>query len=174
MSTGNKLSLNPAVGTDTPPAMLSPDEALLVLQNLRQQLPLPAPEVTISHRRRLAFVDGKFIQAALNAVRAFLGVQQVLGRTADDLQQEVDTANKWAGVATELSALLRSVVGANLVRQQRIGLTALQTYKICQQLTREESNDVLLEHVAEMKRFNRFGRSRRKGAPPAEPVQQQQ
>lgn len=45
------------------------------------------------------------------------------------------------------------------------GLAALQTYQICQQLVRGGKNAHLAAHLVEMKRLNKFGRSRRKAIP---------
>jgi len=62
---------------------------------------------------------------------------------------------------------LREIVQANRQRRQRIGLAALQTYKICEQLARDETHaSRLAAHIGEMKKLNTFGRSRRKAPQP--------
>lgn len=166
---GNPQTLNPAVGPDTPPVILSPEEVVQYLRNLRQQIPLASGELTaLSYNRRLSHVDAKFVEAAINAIGAASGVEKLLGRTDEELRQEVAVAGRWTAVADELRALLQSIVASNVVRRQRIGLAALQTYKICQQLARDENNVRLNTHIGEMKRLNRFGRARRKPQPPAD------
>jgi hypothetical protein len=64
----------------------------------------------------------------------------------------------------------RSTVIATVIRQ-RVGLAALQTYKICQQLERDVAHAQLSTHVVEMKRLNRFGRNRRRPSEPEPPAE---
>lgn len=173
MSSITETPVNPAVGSDTPPAMFSPEEVVQALRALRERIALPNGDAVVARRRRSAHVDAKFVLAAISAVGVSSGVQQVLGRTDEELRQEVDTSSRWTAVADELRSLLESVVTANAVRRQRIGLAALQTYQICQQLARDENNSRLHAYLGEMKRLNKFGRGRRRGAPPEPPLEPQ-
>ena len=112
MSTG-KNPLNPAVGPDTPPVALSPDEVVQFLRTLRQQIPLPGSELAkVSRTRRIAHVDAKFIETAVATLGAYVGVQLVLGRSDQDVRREIDETSRWSAVADELRALLESVLGA--------------------------------------------------------------
>lgn len=175
MSSGNKFTLNPAVGPDTLPVMLSPEEVVQVLRSLRQQIPLASGElVTVSAQRRITHVDAKFVEAAINAIGAAAGVPQAIGRNDEELRLEVDASARWTAVADELRSLLASIVIANTVRRQRIGLAALQTYKICEQLARDGNNERLNAHVREMRRLNKFGRRRKPSPLPEEPLKSQQ
>jgi len=54
------------------------------------------------------------------------------------------------------------------LRRHRMGLAALQTYIICQQLVRQKENAALLPHVQGMKRLNKFGKKHAKT--PGEPA----
>ncbi|MEA2464330.1 MAG: hypothetical protein QOJ98_2077 [Acidobacteriota bacterium] len=163
----DKPPINPAVGPDTTPVPLSPDEVVQFLRNLRQQLPLPAGELArVPRGRRIAHVDAKFIETAIATLGAYAGVQVVLGRTEVDVRQEIDETSRWIAVADELRALLEGVVGTITLRRQRIGVTALQTYKICQQVARDQDSEDLNARIREMRRLNKFGRSRRKASPP--------
>jgi hypothetical protein len=165
MSSSIPLTPDPA----SEPVMLSPEEVVRQLRALRAQMPADVSTLPRSASRvRLAHVDADFIQAAINAVGISDVVQRALGRSDEELRQEIDAAARWTAVVDELRALLRSAVAGNIVRRQRIGLAALQTYKICQQLARDEGNARLSTHINEMKRLNKFGRSRRK--PAAEPA----
>jgi len=65
-----------------------------------------------------------------------------------------------------VTALLKGIVAANLIRRHRIGLVTLQTYNICRQLVRKKDHSNLLPHVEMMKRLNKFGRKRVKTPPP--------
>lgn len=167
MSTG-KNPLNPAVGPDAPPVFLSPDEVKQFLRNLSQQIPLPSRGelAKISRTRRIAHVDAKFIETAIAALGAYVGVQAALGRTDEEIRQEVDETSRWIAVADELRGLLEGILGAITLRRQRTGLAALKTYKICEQIAREQNNDDLNARIKEMKRLNKFGRPRRKASPP--------
>jgi hypothetical protein len=168
MTTG-KTPLNPAVGPDTPPVILSPDEVVQLLRTLRQQIPLPAGELAkVSRTRRIAHVDAKFIETSIATLGAYAGVQMLLGRTDEEIRQEIDVTSRWSAVADELRALLEGVVGVVTLRRQRIGLAALQTYHICQQVAREQHSEDLNARIREMRRLNKFGRPRRKAAPPLE------
>src|SRR5437763_13986359 len=152
------------------PAMLSPEQVVQQLRALREQIPLPddaLPAMPASRRRRLAHVDSQFVVAAINASGASPAVQTALGRTDEQLRQETDVSNRWTAVIDEVRALLESLVDANTLRRQRIGLAALQTYKICQQLARDDAQATrLAAHIGEMKKLNKFGRSRRKAPQP--------
>ena len=160
--------------TPTPspaPAMLSPEEVVQQLRALREQIPLPdalPAAMPASRRRRLAHVDANFIVAAINATGASPTIQTALGRTDADLRQETDVSDRWTAVIDEVRSLLQSLTDANAVRRQRVGLAALQTYQICQQLARDDVHaSRLAAHIGEMKKLNKFGRSRRKAPQPA-------
>lgn len=147
----------------TEPPMLTPEQIVQLLRDVRTQMSLPDPApVPGILRRRLGHVNADFVVAAINAIGATAAVEAVLGCSAEELRQETDASVRWSAVADELRALLQSVLVANALRRQRIGLAALQTYKICQQLVREDGQALRLgAHVAEMKRLNRFGRGQK-------------
>jgi len=162
MVTGNN-TLNPAVGPDSPPAIISPEEVMQVLRNLRQQLPLPGNELAkVSRKRRTAHVDAKFIETAIATLGAYAGVQALLGRTDQDVRQEIEETARWSAVADELRALLEGVIGAVTLRRQSIGLTALMTYQVCQQVARDLNSEDLDARIKEMRRLNKFGRTRQR------------
>ena len=158
------------------PAMLSPEQVVQQLRALREQIPLPdaLPALPAARRRRLAHVSARFIDAAINAAGASLEVSTALGRTDEELRQENDAGARWTAVIDEVRTLLQTLIDANLVRRQRTGLAALQTYKICQQLARDDVHATRLgAHIGEMRKLNKFGRARRKAPQPApEPAPQ--
>ena len=169
MSTSKSIVLDPQPAAES--VLLTPEQIVLMLRDVRTQmlLPDPAPVPGIL-RRRLGHVNADFVVAAINAIGATEAVEAVLGWTAEDLRKETDASVRWSAVADELRALLQSVLVSNAFRRQRIGLAALQTYKICQQLVREDGHALRLGvHVAEMKRLNRFGRGQKPApVPPPE------
>jgi hypothetical protein len=148
--------------------MLSPEEVVQQLRALRARIPLPQPPaVPVSPRRRLAHVDPQFVTAAINAVGASDIVQAAIGRTDEDLRQENDAAIRWTAVTDELRSLLQEILLANTQRRQRVGLASLQAYSFCQQLARDATHATrLAAPIGEMKRLNKFGRSRRKAPQP--------
>jgi hypothetical protein len=151
------------------PAMLSPEQVVEQLRALRTQIPLPdsLPAMPAARRRRLAHVNGQFVVAAINASGVSPAVQTALGRTDGELREESDVTDRWTAVIDEVRALLQSLIDANTLRRQRVGLAALQTYQICQQLARDDAHATRLEtHIGEMKKLNKFGRSRRKAPQP--------
>ncbi|MGZ5457662.1 MAG: hypothetical protein ACXW5U_28215 [Thermoanaerobaculia bacterium] len=171
MSTDQKSTLNPAEEPD-PQAPLTPEEFVLQLRSLRTRLPKPEPATAPpAIRGRLAHVHPNFVQATINAAGTTPEVQNMLGRTDEEMRQETETSNRWTAVADEGRALLKEILDANTIRRQRIGLAALQTYQVCRQLARDERHATRLSaHIAEMKRLNKFGRVRRKPASEPEPL----
>jgi hypothetical protein len=153
------------------PAALPPEQIVEQLRSLRVQIQhytqLPPSTSRVLHRA--ANADPEFVKASINAVGASPTVQNAVGRTADALWQETDDAGRWTAVEDELQAMLQGVRATNLVRRHRIGLTALQTYSISRQLVRQPEHEDLLPHVQEMKRLNRFGRTRKKVQPGPQP-----
>lgn len=165
MATNTQQSQTPSPA----PAMLSPEQVVEQLRALRAQIPLPdsLPPLPASRRRRLAHVDPQFVVAAINATGVSPAVQTALGRTDEDLRQESDASGRWTAAIDEVRALLQSLIDANLLRRQRVGLAALQAYKICQQLARDDTHATrLATHIGEMKKLNKFGRPRHKAPQP--------
>ncbi len=160
-----------AVPPDVP---LSPDDAILQLRALQQQMPQMEPNLSARRtlRGQLQHVNPLFIAASLGAVGASDVVQAALGRSDEALRGIMDQSGRWFAVADEARAVLRQSLVIGTVLKQRVGLAALQTYKICEQLDRDVVHAKLSTHVAEMRRLNKFGRARRR--PPAEPVPEPQ
>ena len=171
MTTGNQTTRNLAQEADAP-AMLTPDDAVREFRALRDRIPTPeVTPATPALRRRLGHVNAEFVNASIAAVAVSQTVQTGLGRSDEDLRQEVDASGRWAAAIDEIRTLLQKLKLANVVRKQRIGLAALQTYKICQQLARDEAHQpTLAVHISEMKRLNKFGRARRKPVTEPEPA----
>jgi hypothetical protein len=166
MSNSNESTLNPAEGS-TEPTVISPEEIVRQLRTLREQMPtLTPPAVSAQRLGRLAHVDADFVQATVNATGASENVANALGRSDEEQRQEIELAARWTAVTDEARALLQASLAAGTIRRQRIGLTALQTYQICQQLARDDKHSGLSTHIREMRRLNKFGRVRRATAAP--------
>lgn len=150
---------------------LTPEEIVAQIRAIQERIALPdAPPAPVALRRRLGHVHPDFVAASINAVGASDTVQSALGRTDEELRQETDTTSRWTAVIDAARSLEKTVTTVIMLRRQRTGLAALQTYQICRQLARDERHAARLSaHIAEMKRLNRFGR-RRKTAQPQPPA----
>ena len=155
----------PAGETITPEVMVAQVRAMRDHVPEYTQLAIPDAQAI----RRVAHVNPELVQAAINSMAAAEGVQTVLGVTAAELQRDTEDAAHWTAVEDEVTALLKGIVAANLIRRHRIGLVTLQTYNICRQLVRKKDHSNLLPHVEMMKRLNKFGRKRAKTPPQPEP-----
>jgi len=147
-----------------PKPMLTPDEAVAMVREIRDRLPIPDPtDGVVSGRLRAAQVDPAFAAAAVNAAGTVEPVQTAVGFTDAQLRDEMDAGTRWTQFTDELRALFATATHADTIRRQRIGLAALQIQKICVQMARDGRNrDALAPHIAQMRALNVFRRSRRK------------
>ena len=162
------------IQTNDPQTPLTPEEFIRELRALRARLPKPEPVVSPARlTRRLGHVDARFVEATVNAIGSSDAVQTALGRSDEDARNDIDHIGRWSAGDEELRGLMQDSLAANTIRRQRVGLTALQTYQICKQLARDDRHARLRPHIAEMKRLNKFGRSRRRAAEPQPDVETQ-
>lgn len=165
-------TLDPAAGTSSEPALLEPADFVRLFRDLMERL--PQPEVgpgNRAFRRRLAHVDPKFIALAINALATHPAAQAALGLSADDLRASAALIDEWASVADAMAPLQRAILAGNDIRRQRLGLRAMQVYRISEQVARDSGDEKLAAIVREMKRMNKFGRvrsRRRRGQSPPE------
>ena len=152
--------------------MLEPQAIIEQLRALARQIP-EFGHLPQTRKRALSSASGAdpaFVQSAIAAVGKSQIVQEAVGRSADALRAEVETADRWSAVEAEARSLLQGIAAANLARRHRVGLAALQAYSISRQLVRQDTHSELLPHVTDMKRLNRFGHRRvRKPAPAPAP-----
>ena len=177
MASDTQSTLNPTAGSEPQTTPLTPEEFIREVRALRARLPMPeAAAAPAALRRRLTHVDGRFVEATVNALGASDAVQAALGRSDEDVRKDIDVIGRWSAGNDELRGLIQDAIVANAIRRQRVGLAALQTYQICQQLARDDSHARLRPHIAEMRRLNKFGRARRRTSPQpdAEPQQKTQ
>jgi hypothetical protein len=150
------------------------DPATLIAQvrAMREVIPDYA-QLRITERRSMQIVAGTdpdFVRASINSVSDSPNVQQALGRTPEELRQDLADVQSWTDLEDEVRALLDGVAAANLVRRNRVGEAALATYAIARRLVRDKQHANLLPHVATMKQLNRFGVKRAKATPPPAPT----
>lgn len=160
-----KLTMNhlqpPTTGSDPTTTMLAPDEAVQMLRAIRDRIPIPDASRIPHTKFNLGGVDPQFVTASINAIGAVDVVQTAVGRTDEDVRQEVETAARWTAFTDELRTMLAAAVQADHVRRQSVNLAALQTYSICRQLARDKTRAPQVgAHLQEMKRLNRLGRKK--------------
>jgi hypothetical protein len=88
-------TLNPPTTGSDPTTMLAPDEAVQMLRTMRDRIPIP-DDSRIPHTKfNLGGVDPQFVTASINAIGAVDAVQTSVGRTDEEVRQEVETAARW-------------------------------------------------------------------------------
>jgi len=152
-----------------PPAVISPEAMVEQLRVLRAQIPQYA-QLTAGEAQSLrgpANVHPDFAQAAINAVGASPRVEATVGQSAEELQAIAEAAGRWSTVEDELRAMLEGVSSGNLIRRHSLGRAALLTYAVSKKLVKEPEHADLLPHLAQMRRTNRLGHSRKSVTPQA-------
>ena len=152
-----------------PPAVISPEAMVEQLRVLRAQIPEYAQLTANDARslRTLASLNPEFAQAAINAVGASPRVEATVGQSAEELQAIAEAAGRWSTVEDELRAMLEGVSSGNLIRRHSLGRAALLTYAVSKKLVKEPEHANLLPHLAQMRRTNRLGHSRKSVVPHA-------
>lgn len=166
MATQNPKSSN----VSAEPA-LTPEAVVEQLRAMRGQIAevTPLTSVERKHLRRRGHTSNPVLQASINMIGAHDQVSQAVAQPADGVRRLYDEANRWTAVEDELRTMLEGVVGANLVRRERIALIAGQAYNIGTQLARDPANAVLRPHVEEIRRLKRFTRRKKAGEPTPPP-----
>jgi len=145
---------------------LSPEQIVEALRALEAQIPSVVP-LTSAQRRAVSEqsrVSNEIVHASISLIGASDMISEAVGMPAADVRQMVAEANRWTAVEGELRAALNGVVGANLIRRQRIALITRQAYNLARHLARVPGHDILLPYVEEVKRLRKLA-SRQKRAP---------
>jgi hypothetical protein len=152
-----------------PRSVISPEAMVEQLRVLRAQIPQYAQLTVADARslRTLASLNPDFAQAAINSVGASPRVEAAVGQSAEELQAIAEAAGRWSTVEDELRAMLEGVSSGNLIRRHSLGRAALLTYAVSKKLVKEPEHADLLPHLAQMRRTNRLGHSRKSVAPQA-------
>jgi hypothetical protein len=169
MDNGNTSSKNTG---ETPVVQITPEGLVAQIRALRAQIPdyTQTPAHAVAALTRIGSIDSHFINAATSAIGTSTDLQTTLGATPQQCVDEITEANRWAQAEDEIAALHNGIRLANLTRKHRIGLRALRAYQMTKQLVRVQEHDDLKPHLAEMRRFNRFGKGRRNAGPQPSPA----
>jgi hypothetical protein len=151
---------------------ITPEDLVAQIRALRAQIPeyTQTPSQSVNVLGTVGNIDPNFVNAATSAIGASSELQTTLGTTPQQCVDEITEANRWAQAEDEIAALFSGIRLANLTRKHRIGLRALRAYQMTKQLVRVPEQDALKPHLAEMRRFNRFGKGRRNAGPQPVPA----
>jgi hypothetical protein len=154
------------------PLLIEPEQLVNMLRAVRDQIPeyVQLPKADKRALQAAASVDKAFVERVIRATGEAEVVQQAIGMTPPQMQQESIDAGRWDAVEEQLRALLEGVSSANRIRKHRLGLAALQAYNICRQLVRKKAYADLLPHVQEMSALIKAGRKSAVKPEPAAPV----
>jgi hypothetical protein len=150
---------------------LTPEAVADVLRATRARIAEVAPMTPKERKvlRRRANTSDPILQASFNVIGALENVSQAVGKPVADVRQLSDEVDRWTVVEGELRAMLSGVVGANLIRRQRVALIAGQAFNIGAQLARDPANAILVPHLQEVKRLKSFKRRKKTAPAPGTP-----
>jgi len=165
----NQETQNQSAAADLPQPAPTPEAVVDQLRAVQigEVTPLTAGERRKLRRRTIT--SNPILQASINVLGALDNVSQAVGLPADNVRQADDEANRWTAVEDELRKMLSGVVGANIIRRQRVSLLAAQAYGIALQLARDPANAILVPHVQEIRRLKSFSRRKKAAQAPGAP-----
>jgi hypothetical protein len=167
----NQVIQNPAAA-DAPqqtPAV-TPEGIIQQLRAVSAQIPevspLNAQQRDVLRRRAQTSKNGEIVETSISMIGAADLVSQAVGQSADDVHAMCDESGRWAAVEDELRAMLNGIVGANLIRRQKIAVIAERAYGVGSQLARDPEHAVLVPHVEEIKRLRKLSRPKKRAKTP--------
>ncbi|HEX3109965.1 MAG TPA: hypothetical protein VHU41_12805 [Thermoanaerobaculia bacterium] len=169
----NHVTQSPSAA-DTPqqtPAV-TPEGIVQQLRAVSAQIPevtpLNAQQREVLRRQAQTSKNGEIVETSISMIGAADLVSQAVGQSPDDVYALVAESGRWAQVEDELRAMLNGIVGANLIRRQKIAVIAERAFGVGSQLARDPEHAVLVPHVEEIKRLKKIAR-RKKPAPAPQP-----
>lgn len=111
---------------------IDPRALVEALRYLQQRIP-EAVHLSLREKQSLAHaanLDPAVIESGLRLGSAWDAMKSVLGRTAEEVRADLETARQWDEVESVLAALRETVHSTNLRRKHRNGLSLLQMYSI--------------------------------------------
>jgi hypothetical protein len=162
---------NTAVPTNADTTKLTPEGVIAELRTLRSRITdvAPLPKAQRRHvQQRLRMLPKPVIDASISVMGVLDLLTEAIGQPLEEVRQLQDDSTRWAAVADEVRAFLKSIESANLMRDQRLAFVATQAYSLGSQLAKDPAKAVLVPHVEEVKRLKAL--SRRKKATQAAPA----
>jgi hypothetical protein len=111
---------------------IDPRALVEALRYLQQRIP-DAVHLSLREKQSLAHaanLDPAVIESGIRLGSAWDTMKSVLGRTAEEVRAELETARQWDEVDSVLMALRETVHSTNLRRKHRNGRFILQIYSI--------------------------------------------
>jgi hypothetical protein len=169
----NQEVANTAAAAETPQPVptLTAEGVVEGLRSMRAQIAEVTP-LTNAQRATLRShtrTTNPILQASINVIGALDIVSLAVGQPADEVRQMIDDANRWTAAEDEFRTMLNGIVGANLIRRQRIALIASQAFSIGAQLARVPAHAVLVPHVEEIRRLKSLKRRKKAAQAPGTP-----
>ena len=165
--TTNGPTPNAAADTPQPQTPVTPEVAIGQIRTLRAQLPEVA---TLTSKQRKALqktfpASAPIVQASLNVIGVSGIVSSAMGQPLDAVRALQQEALLWKSVEEEARNLVTGIVGANLLRRQKLAVLAAQAYGIGAQVAKVPENEVLVSHVEEIKRLKKIARRKKSATP---------
>jgi len=111
---------------------IDPRALVEALRYLQQRIP-DAVHLSLREKQSLAHaanLDPAVIESGIRLGSAWDTMKSVLGRTAEEVRAELETARQWDEVESVLRALRETVHSTNLRRKHQNGTSILQIYSI--------------------------------------------
>jgi len=148
----NQVMQNPAAA-DTPQQtpVVTPEGIIQQLRAVNAQIPsvtpLNAKQREVLRKRAQTSKNGEIVETSISMIGAADLVSQTVGQSADEVHSMIDESGRWSQVEDELRAMLNGIVGANLIRRQKISVIAERAFVVGSQLARDPEHAVLVPHV---------------------------
>jgi len=140
-----------------------PDALIRGFRALQQRIP-GFTQLSVEEERalvRVASLDPDFLEAGIRAASAYDDTKAYVGRSAEELRQELDEVRHWDEAESEVRALLKGMSAANRKRRHRLGRAILKVYKLLGNLIHVEGYRPLRPYYEEMKRAYRAHKHKR-------------
>lgn len=171
----NQVIQNPAAA-DAPqqtPAV-TPEGIIQQLRAVSAQIPevtpLTSQQREVLRRQAQTAKNGEIVDTSISMIGAADLVSVAVGQSADEVHAMCDESSRWAAVEDELSAMLKGVAGANLIRRQKIAVIAERAYGVGSQLAPDPEHSAILPHVQEIKRLRKLSRRKKPAKAPQPPA----
>lgn len=121
-----------AGGELVPRQEIDPQVLVRALRVLQERIP-GAVQLTLREKQslaRAAHLDAAVVESGLSLGASWGTMKEVLGRSTEEVREELETARQWDEVESVLAAITETVRSTNLKRKHGIGVLILQVYGI--------------------------------------------
>ncbi len=166
MSTNQQLPQTASPAATPPPEPAITPEAIIeqlraLSAHIPEVTPLASEQRAVLRRRGRTSRNVELLRSSISMIGSADLVTQAVGHDAGEVREMFDERTRWGAVEDELRAMLNGIVGANLVRNQRLAFIADRAYGVGSQLARDPEHAGLVPHVQEIKRLKKLERRRK-------------